>query len=242
MTGPFPHPGKGSAPTIRAVLFDLDDTLYPQQEWLAGAWRAVAAAAPQTADKGALLEALREVAAGGSDRGRIIDRALARAGVSADIDTLVTAFRAYAPRSLPPYPGAVAAVAALRLIVPVGLVTDGDPAIQRSKLAALELAESFDAVVLSDEMGREKRKPHPAPFLAALDLLGVGPDEAVFVGDRPDKDVAGASAAGIRAVRVLTGEYAHQVGGVRPWAEFASVAEAVTHLLEMIRLHRPPRS
>jgi putative hydrolase of the HAD superfamily len=88
-------------------------------------------------------------------------------------------------------------------------VSDGVPSIQRAKLAALSLTDAFDVIVLSDEIGRSFRKPHPAPFLAAATKLGAAPAECVMVGDRPDKDVRGARASGfLGAVRVLTGEYA----------------------------------
>jgi putative hydrolase of the HAD superfamily len=54
----------------------------------------------------------------------------------------------------------------------------------------------FDAVVVSAEVGL--RKPDPAPFLAALEQLGVEPARAVHVGDHPPDDEAGARAAGMR--------------------------------------------
>jgi putative hydrolase of the HAD superfamily len=63
------------------------------------------------------------------------------------------------------------------------------------------LVERVDAVVLSSEVG--KRKPHPAIFERALAEVGAAPDEAVFVGDRLDTDVLGASRAGMTTVQAL---------------------------------------
>jgi putative hydrolase of the HAD superfamily len=63
------------------------------------------------------------------------------------------------------------------------------------------LVERVDAIVLSSEVG--KRKPHPAIFQRALDELGAGPGEALFVGDRLDVDVLGASRVGLRTVQAL---------------------------------------
>ena len=63
------------------------------------------------------------------------------------------------------------------------------------------LVDRVDAVVLSSEVG--KRKPHPAIFERALDELGAGPDEALFVGDRLDTDIVGASRAGMTTVQAL---------------------------------------
>jgi HAD superfamily hydrolase (TIGR01509 family) len=63
------------------------------------------------------------------------------------------------------------------------------------------LVERVDAVVLSSEVG--KRKPHPAIFERALAELDVRPGEALFVGDRLDADVLGASSVGMRTVQAL---------------------------------------
>lgn len=63
------------------------------------------------------------------------------------------------------------------------------------------LLQRVDAVVLSSEVG--KRKPHPAIFERALTELDVRPEQALFVGDRVDADVFGASRAGMRTVQAL---------------------------------------
>jgi putative hydrolase of the HAD superfamily len=212
---------------ISAVLFDLDDTLYPQAAWLEGAWAAVAARGAQLdVPEADFLAALHAVAALGTDRGRIIDRALARCGFGdVAVAPLVEAFRAHAPAALDCYPGVVDELRALSALVPVGIVTDGDPVIQRAKVRALAL--DVDVVVFSDENGREHRKPDPLPFLDALDALALDASGTVVVGDRPDKDVAGAIAAGMRAVRVRTGEYASRPDEPAPWRSVATTADAI---------------
>jgi putative hydrolase of the HAD superfamily len=58
-----------------------------------------------------------------------------------------------------------------------------------------------DAIVLSSEVG--KRKPHPFIFQRALSELGVAADEALFVGDRLEADVFGASRVGMKTVQAL---------------------------------------
>jgi putative hydrolase of the HAD superfamily len=64
-------------------------------------------------------------------------------------------------------------------------------------LADLGVAELFDAVVLSVQVGW--RKPHPAMYAAALRAMAVSPAEAVFVGDSADADYVGPTTAGIRS-------------------------------------------
>ncbi|MFL6136383.1 MAG: HAD family hydrolase [Frankiaceae bacterium] len=224
---------------VAAVTLDLDDTLYPQADYLDGAWRAVARAAglPLAASV-RLHEALVAIAAEGSDRGGIINRALGAAGLDAALAPgLVSAFRQHAPQRLWLYPGAREALAMLRAVVPVACITDGDPAVQRAKLSALGLDEAFDAVVISDEHGRAHRKPDPLPFRLALDALGVQPGAAVHIGDRHGKDVVGAVGVGMRAIRVLTGEYAHLPhprDGMDAWATCTDVVAATALVMKWL--------
>lgn len=228
--------GETTSERVEAVLFDLDDTLFPQESWLAGAWADVArAAAPSGADGTALLAALLRIAAEGSARGGIVDRALLAVGAGhVPVGPLVDAFQAHDPGVLELYPGVASLLPRLRAAVPLGLVSDGDVDIQRGKLKALALEASFDVVVWSDELGRDRRKPSPAPFLRALELLGRPAARVVFVGDRPDKDVAGAQAVGMRAIRVRSGEYALDPDVVTPWASAATAAEAIEFLLHLV--------
>ncbi|MDX6254976.1 MAG: putative hydrolase of the superfamily [Frankiales bacterium] len=225
---------------LRSVTIDLDDTLFPQSTWLAGAWAAVAAVAEAFGfDRVSFADSLVSFAAEGSDKGGIIDRALLVAGVDDPaplLPALVTAFSCWAPSALPLYPSASAALVRLRSAgLRIAVITDGNPQIQRSKVAALGLDALVDHVVISDEIGgRATRKPSPAPFLRALELCGTSAEEAVHIGDRPAKDVAGAAAAGMRCIRVRTGEYAETLDGTgtrAPWGTAATFAEAVDQLL-----------
>jgi putative hydrolase of the HAD superfamily len=229
---------------IHAVTVDLDDTLYPQSAFLSRAWAAVAAAGVgHGMPEERLFDALMAECALGSDRGGIIDWAVAVVGGSHDVvPELVETFRSFTPYQLAPYPGAAPALAELRELMPIACVTDGDPDIQRAKLRALRLEDAFDAIVISDEMGRGFRKPHPAPFLRALELLGVPGSAAIHVGDRPEKDVAGPAAADMAgAVRVRQGEYADVIdgpGGPAPLATVFAVGDALRLIKDAAR-HTP---
>ncbi len=222
---------------VRGVLVDLDDTLYPQSAFLDVAWRTVAdSGARHGLDRDALLTALHTQAAAGSARGGIIDGALARTGGPADlVPELLAAFRSTNPDRLEPYPGVREALAALREQVPVALISDGDVAGQQRKVAALGLGGMFAAVVFSDRWGRERRKPHAHPFQEALRRIGAEPREAVMIGDRPDKDIEGASRAGLRAIRVSTGEYTDQPDHRDTWMRVDGFAAAVEHVLPHLR-------
>jgi FMN phosphatase YigB (HAD superfamily) len=81
-----------------------------------------------------------------------------------------------------------------------GIVTNGPADVQRAKVALLGVLDHVDFVVISGELGIAK--PDPEIFREALRRAGVPADEAVYVGDSPEFDMAGARRAGIRAVWV----------------------------------------
>jgi putative hydrolase of the HAD superfamily len=65
------------------------------------------------------------------------------------------------------------------------------------------LADRFDAIVTSAAVG--VRKPDPKIFRVALDAAGCGPEQALVAGDTREEDIAGARAAGIRALLINRG-------------------------------------
>lgn len=222
---------------VCGVLVDLDDTLYPQADYLDAAWLAVAERGCRLGvNRERLLAALRAESAAGSDRGGLIDRALAAvdAPPALPVAELIAAFHASCPPCLTPFPGVSQALATLRRKVPVALVSDGNVTGQQRKLAALGLTNAFDAVVLSDQWGRTYRKPHPRPFQEALRLIDVPALEAVMIGDRPDKDIAGAAGAHLRAIRVHTGEYTTRPDHPATWRHASTFADAVTALTPLL--------
>ncbi|MFJ4778039.1 HAD family hydrolase [Streptomyces sp. NPDC088762] len=82
----------------------------------------------------------------------------------------------------------------------LSLFTNGPSDGQRAKIRNLGLAPYVDHVFISEELG--VAKPSPAAFAAVLSHLGRTARQSVMVGDSPTTDIAGARAAGIRAVLV----------------------------------------
>ncbi|HLM95428.1 MAG TPA: HAD family hydrolase [Acidimicrobiales bacterium] len=103
----------------------------------------------------------------------------------------------------PVLPGALELVGRLTAALPVALVTNGPPDIQRLKIEQAGIGPHLSAVVISGETGFGK--PDPASFGAALEILDVAPEHAVMVGDNWERDVTGALEAGMRAVWISHG-------------------------------------
>lgn len=218
------------------MAVDLDDTLYPQWDYLVGAAGATAERARSLGlPKEAFLDAHLAILRTGSANGRTVDRALAALGLETEaasslVDPLVEAFVAFRPARLSCAPGARQSLEALRRVVPVALYTDGRPEIQRAKLSALGLDVAFDLVLITDEaLGRGRRKPHPAGIEHIATAFGIAPDQLLVIGDRVDKDVEVARRCGASAIRVRAGEFAGvpTPDGVLEVASFAEAAAVV---------------
>ena len=87
------------------------------------------------------------------------------------------------------------------------LITDGHSALQRYKVDELKLSEYFDVLWYTGDYDTSWRKPAPNLFLRAAMLLDVPAPSCLFVGDNPERDVAGARLAGMAAARVLSGPF-----------------------------------
>ncbi|SIR29017.1 putative hydrolase of the HAD superfamily [Haladaptatus litoreus] len=82
----------------------------------------------------------------------------------------------------------------------LGIVTNGSPEMQRTKMTALGIDEYVDAIVFAGHDARAK--PHPELFESALAELDSTPERAIHVGNSLSTDVPGAKAAGLGAVWV----------------------------------------
>lgn len=209
-----------------AIIFDLDDTLYPEWQYVLSGFRAVASWAdvqlgipPE--------EGFRELAAlfHQGVRRDTFDRWLSarRVDPRPHMQEMVRVYRHHPPR-ICPYADVRPALEALRLGARLGLLTDGPAESQRRKLASLRLGGFLDAVIVADEFGRAAWKPSPFAFEAALAALNVPASAATYVADNPVKDFLGARRLGMRTVRIRRGDglYAHLEP---PSAEHAPDAE-----------------
>ena len=190
---------------IQAIVFDLDDTLYPENEFALGGYRAVARAAANL-DECVYETAFDCMRAAFYEAGRkeVFPCLLARfPGLGMTLEDMVRIYREHVPE-ISLFPGYRPLLEEFGKNYRLGIITDGLPAVQRGKVRALGIEELFDRIVYSWDYGRERQKPHLYPFALMLEALGIPPHSALFVGDNPEKDGAGARGAGMRYVRVAT--------------------------------------
>eukprot|EP00898_Chlorokybus_atmophyticus_P005687 jgi/Chlat1/6119/Chrsp409S00878 len=182
-----------SSKPLRAVFFDLDDTLVDTS----------------TCDKVAHA-AVVKLAAGGVDGTKLVHvtewraqlwlAALREQGVddaklAAELQSCFDAARMGAFRW---NPGVEEMVATLkRKHVAVGIITNGHALVQRAKVEACRASDLFDIIIIGGDEPHEK--PHPSIFMKACELANCDMDDAVMVGDNLHTDVEGGIQSGMRA-------------------------------------------
>ncbi|MCD1258764.1 HAD family hydrolase [Paenibacillus athensensis] len=189
---------------VQAIVFDLDDTLYPEHDYVHSGFRAVGEWATARWGISAFYETAAELFEQGV-RGSVFNAALERLGVAyaeEEVAAMLAFYRGHRP-AIALFADAAWALERFGGEYPLGLITDGYLETQRRKLEALGIAGRFQALVLSDELGREHWKPSAKPYETAAAKLGVAAEACVYVGDNPRKDFVTARRLGWRTVRIV---------------------------------------
>jgi putative hydrolase of the HAD superfamily len=194
---------------IRAVIFDLWDTLVDFDPVAGRAFQdQVAARVGRDPDEFAALWI-----EGRSQResGTLSGYLLEVGAPDEVIDELVALRRDSTRRLLVPRPGAVETIAQLRAGGRrVGLITVCSEDVP-DVWTETPFSDLFDATVFSCSVGM--LKPDPRIYHLACEELGVEPDEAMFVGDGANDELAGAQRVGLQPVLI------HRPGEEPPWDE-----------------------
>ena len=202
---------------LKAVLFDIDNTLYSYAPCDKAGTEAMQTAFDRicpgrTAAFPTLLaqakqEVKRHTAGTAACHNRLLyaQRLCEAAGrfTAAHVLTLYNAYWDAFLSEMQLSEGAMALLEQLREKgLKIGFCTDLTAMIQMRKLCRLGLSDIADAIVTSEESGAEK--PSPYPFTLLLEKLRIPPEAAVMIGDDYQKDICGAEQAGIRAIQLGT--------------------------------------
>ncbi|MFG2288831.1 HAD family hydrolase [Streptomyces sp. NPDC048595] len=207
---------------IRAVLWDIDDTLFDYTgSDRAGALRHLRAEGLLAAYGGQEAALARWRGAMETEFARFLAgevgfldhrRGRARTFLGTELsddeaDAWFARYVAHYEASWVLFPDSAPALEALAPLVRQAVLSNSSTANQERKLAALGIRSRFEAVLCADELGHAK--PAPEAFTGACDAIGLPPEEVLYVGDRLDIDALGARDAGLTAVwldRTDTGE------------------------------------
>ncbi len=190
------------------LIFDLDDTLYPEHRYVESGFKAVAQHLLQQHGwpaEASYQDLLADLAARG--RGALFNRLLQARGISTQAEVLacIKAYRQHQPTlMLAP----LAEQLLQRLPQAPYLVTDGHKGVQARKVQALNLAPRLAKVFITHRYGVKHAKPSTHCFELIRQRERCDWAQMAYIGDNPSKDFVKLKPLGVRTVRVLTGEHA----------------------------------
>jgi putative hydrolase of the HAD superfamily len=182
------------------VLFDLDDTLCDHDTSLRLRLRYAfqeAIAERDDVDLDELVNASAQQAIAGTAH---FAEMLQQRGIDdpAEVTRAVESYVSDRFRGLQLFAESLDVVAAVSRFTQVGMITNGPSQIQRDKIRLLKIGELFPIILVSEEEG--VWKPDPDIFMRAVARAGVTASDAMYIGDSPEHDIAGAQAAGLISV------------------------------------------
>jgi putative hydrolase of the HAD superfamily len=184
------------------VVFDLDDTLVKEIEYLKSAYRYIAHYYQPT-----YAETVYETMLADYYMGKpVFQTLIQRNGLSCSVSDLLHTYRTHQPMLTLSTDTQHVLNMLQKYQIPVGLVTDGRSLTQRNKLKAVALEDYFFKVIISEEMG--STKPDLANFRA---IETVQPAQTYwYVGDNVSKDFIGPNQLGWKTACLLNnGENIH---------------------------------
>jgi putative hydrolase of the HAD superfamily len=204
---------------VKAILFDIDDTLFPSSEFAElarrNAIRAMIEMGIGRSESELYGKLMRIISSKGSNFSNHFDVLCKELRIRRPARYVAAAVGAYAntKTAIQPYPTVPRTLLALRESgYRLYVATNGEAIKQWDKLIRLQIALFFEDVFVSEELGEEKG---PSFFRKALKSLNsgsralkIGPKDCVMVGDREDADIAPAKAFGMLTIRSKTGKHA----------------------------------
>ncbi len=223
---------------IKAVIFDLDNTLL---DFISMKKSAVSAAVHAMIEAGLelneeesynrILELYQET---GWENQQIFDVFLKEKEGEVDnkfLASAIVAYRRAREASLRLYPDVQRTLIRLaKMGIKLAVVSDAPSREAWMRIYYLNLHHVFDLVLTFDDIG--ERKPSPKGFKFALEKLGVQTDEALVVGDWPERDVAGASKLGIKTIYAKYGDTFGTVESGADW-DVENIYEVVGIILSL---------
>lgn len=181
----------------KVIIFDLDDTLYSEKEYVKSGYKKIAEAFPQIKDMDKKLWEEFEC------KHNAIDEVLKKEGkFSAETkEKCLEIYRSHYP-SIKPYQGIIALLTSLHKDGKhIGMITDGRPLGQQKKIEALGIKDFFEKIIITDELGGiEYRKPNVHSFLMMKEYFNADYCDMAYIGDNIKKDFVAPNALGMISI------------------------------------------
>ncbi len=197
---------------IKHIIFDLDDTLYPQAEYTRQCLHNSCEIIQKYFDvsKDILKKELDIILDNkGIEYRHIYDDLFEKLKIDgkARLSEIIKKFKETKP-NIQPYKNTVKVLEYLvKQKYILSIITDGPVEIQKYKIQNLGIEPYFSQVIYTDEFGVEHRKPSEKAFNYFLGNTGANPQECIYIGNDPGRDFIPAKKTGMYSVRIVQGEY-----------------------------------
>ena len=178
---------------IKAVIFDLDDTLISEYDYIKSGYKVISKKIKEDYNIehsenevfNIILEAFKV------DSKNVFNRLLDELKLEYNqeyIMELVKTYREHIP-DIKFFDDVMPCLSQLHEKgIKLGIITDGYAITQKNKLKALNAFELFDKIIITDELGKEYWKPNPKAFEMMKEYFNIEYEEMMYVGDNPKKD------------------------------------------------------
>ncbi|MBP1967070.1 HAD family hydrolase [Paenibacillus aceris] len=189
--------------TINALVFDMDDTLYEEKDYVKSGFKAL----DQWVIKEFKIKGFYETALDlflTGERKLLFNKTLDKLNIiynDSMIKSMVESYRSHEP-DIQLLEDAKWIFENLRDTVKVGLISDGYLVAQEKKVNALKLQEKLQTIILTDRLGREHWKPSHVPYEYACQELQLPHDQCVYIGDNINKDFVTAKKLGWTTIQI----------------------------------------
>lgn len=194
---------------VQCVVFDIDDTLYLERDYVRSGFHAVGEHLRRTHGVDGFSRRAWELFESGH-RGSTFDVVLAELGLpEALVPGLVRVYREHEP-DIELLPDVRAFIERWSSCWRLAAVSDGPLRSQENKAKALDLPRWCEPIVLTESLGHGFGKPHPLAFQKVEAVTGLSGAQCVYVADNPAKDFIAPARMGWRTVRVRRAGALHE--------------------------------
>ncbi len=182
---------------IKGIIFDLDDTLYSEKEYVKSGYKAVS---NLFSDSILCEKILWEAFCNGENA---IDILLDKKDITSDVlkNQCLDVYRNHAP-DIHLYEGVKEMLKSLKEQgLKIGMITDGRPNGQHLKITSLGIESYFDKIIVTDEFGGiEFRKPNPKSYKLMKEFMEIEFSELCYIGDNVKKDFKSPQILGMKCI------------------------------------------
>lgn len=203
------------------LVFDLDDTLYPEITYVKSGFMAVSIFLNQNfkLDQdlvySKMLDLLKK-----EGRGNIFDEVLKTYSIFTvkNLKKCISIYRKHIP-NINLYKDTERCISRFKMYKKY-IVTDGNSIVQRKKISALDLSKNFEKIYTTYQYGISYSKPSIKCFKMIIKKEEINPRDMVYIGDNPHKDFINLKKIGIHTIRIQRGYFKDTVLDSKHEAEF----------------------